>query len=41
MFLSNVPESYNGFLPWLIAYVFAGQVLIYHSIARFKEGMQD
>ena len=41
MFLSKVPESYNGFLPWLIVYVFAGQALIYHSIARFKEGMQD
>ncbi len=41
MFLSKVPESYNGFLPWLALYILAGQALIYHSIARFKEGIQE
>ena len=41
MFLSKVPESYNSFLPWLALYILAGQALIYHSIARFKEGIQE
>jgi len=41
MFLSKVPESYNGFLPWLAIYIIAGQALIYHSVARFKEGIQE
>jgi len=41
LFLSGVPESYNGILPWLVLYVLCGQVLIFHSVARFKEGLQD
>ncbi len=41
LYLSSVPESYNGFFPWLLLYVLAGQLLIFHSIARFKEGRQD
>ena len=41
LYLSSVPESYNGFFPWLALYVLGGQTLIFHSIARFKEGRQD
>jgi len=40
-FISNVPESFNGILPWLAIYVLGGQLLIFHSIARFKEGIQE
>lgn len=39
--LSSVPEAYNGILPWLCLYVLCGQLLIFHSVARFKEGLQD
>ena len=41
LYLSSTPESYNGFFPWLLLYVLAGQGLVFHSIARFKEGRQD
>ena len=41
LFISSVPEGYNGFLPWLVLYVFFGQILLFHSVARFKEGLQD
>ena len=41
LFLSPVPESYNGFLPWLVIYVLGVQLLIYYGVSRFKEGLQD
>ena len=40
-FLSSVPESYTGILPWVLIYVLCIQVLIYGGISRFKEGLQD
>ncbi len=39
-FLSPVPEAYNSFLPWLCLYTLASAILIFGSIARFKEGVQ-
>lgn len=41
LFLSQVPEAYNSFLPYLTLYVLFGQVLFFSSTARFKEGLQD
>ena len=41
LFLSPVPEAYNGFLPWLLLYVLCSGVLLFHSVSRFKEGIQD
>ena len=41
LFLSQVPEAYNGFLPWLCLYVAASYVLVRGSVVRFKEGCQD
>lgn len=41
LFLSGIPEAYNDFLPWLVLYVLCGVVLLYHGVARFKEGLQD
>ena len=41
LFLSNIPESYNPFLPGLVAYVCGGVLLLYRGVARFKEGIQD
>ncbi len=41
LFLSEVPEAYNGFLPWLVLYVAASAILVFHGVARFKEGFQD
>ena len=41
LFLSSVPEAYDSFLPWLVLYVICGAVLLFHSVARFKEGLQD
>ncbi|MBR1783474.1 MAG: hypothetical protein IJ753_08190 [Bacteroidales bacterium] len=41
LFLSGVPEAYNGFLPWLVAYTLLSGVLLFHGVARFKEGAQD
>ncbi|MBQ3439420.1 MAG: hypothetical protein IJ611_03490 [Bacteroidales bacterium] len=41
LFLSAVPEAYNGFLPVLVVYVLLSALLIRGSVARFKEGYQD
>ena len=41
LFISPVPEAYNGFLPWLALYSIAGISMVFHGIARFKEGVQD
>lgn len=41
LFLSGVPEAYNGFLPWLLGYTLLSGVLLFHGVARFKEGAQD
>ncbi len=41
LFISPVPEAYNGFLPWLALYSAAGLCMVFHGIARFKEGVQD
>ncbi|MCR4864413.1 MAG: hypothetical protein K5850_04545 [Bacteroidales bacterium] len=40
-FISSTPEAYNRILPGLFIYVLCGQLLIFHSIKRFKEGLQD
>jgi len=40
LFISAIPESYNGFLPWLCIYTALGVLLIHHSVYRFKEGLQ-
>lgn len=40
-FISTVPESYNGFLPLMTVFVLCGQLILFHSIARFREGLQD
>jgi len=40
-FLSPIAESYNKFLPWLAIFVLMGQFLIFYSVSRFKEGLQD
>jgi len=40
-FLSPVAESYNRFLPILAVFILMGQSLVFHSVARFKEGLQD
>lgn len=41
LFLSKVPESYDGILPEAVAFVLCGQLMMFHSVARFKEGLQD
>ena len=41
LFISSTPEAYNRILPGLFIYVLCGQLLIFHSIIRFKEGLQD
>ena len=41
LFISGTPEAYNRILVCLAAYVLCGQLLIFHSIMRFKEGLQD
>jgi len=41
LFISGTPEAYNRILPGLFIYVLCGQLLIFHSIKRFKEGLQD
>ena len=40
-FMSNYPESYNCFLPFLLLYGILGILLIMRSMIRFKEGCQD
>ncbi len=41
LFISSTPEAYNRILVGLLIYVLCGQLLIFHSISRFKEGLQD
>ena len=41
MFLSGVPEAYNGFFPWLLLFVLLSGGLLFSGVARFKEGLQD
>ena len=41
LYLSGIPESYNGFFPWLLLYVAASAGLLFAGVARFKEGLQD
>ena len=41
MFLSGVPEAYNGFFPWMFVYVLLSGGLLFSGVARFKEGLQD
>ena len=41
LFISSTPEAYNRILLGLFIYVLCGQLLIFHSIIRFKEGLQD
>lgn len=41
LFLSGVPEAYNGFFPCLLAYVLLSGGLLFSGVARFKEGIQD
>lgn len=41
LFLSGIPEAYNGFFPCLLLYVLLAGGLLYAGVARFKEGLQD
>ena len=41
LYLSGIPEAYNGFFPWLLLYVAASAGLVFAGVARFKEGLQD
>ena len=41
LFLSGIPEAYNGFFPWLLVYVLLSGGLLFAGVARFKEGLQD
>ena len=41
LYLSGIPEAYNGFFPWLLLYVAASAGLVFAGVARFKEGHQD
>jgi len=41
LYLSGVPEAYNGFFPYLFLYVLAAGGLLFSGVARFKEGLQD
>ena len=41
MFLSGVPEAYNGFFPKLLLFVLLSGGLLFSGVARFKEGLQD
>ena len=41
LYLSAVPEAYNGFYPWLLAFVLCSGSLLFLGVARFKEGLQD
>lgn len=40
-FISGTPEAYNGFLVPLTVMAHCCQFAIYHSVSRFKEGLQD
>ena len=41
LYLSDIPEAYNGFFGWLLLYVAASAGLLFAGVARFKEGHQD
>jgi len=41
LFLSGIPEAYNGFLPGLLLYVLLSGGLLFAGVVRFKEGLQD
>lgn len=41
LYLSPVPEAYNGFFWALVLYVIASGSLLFLGVARFKEGYQD
>ncbi|MBQ9877558.1 MAG: hypothetical protein IJM29_01470 [Bacteroidales bacterium] len=41
LFISSTPEAYNRILVGLFIYVLCGQLLVFNSILRFKEGLQD
>ncbi len=41
LYLSGIPEAYNGFFPLLLLYVLASAGLLFAGVARFKEGLQD
>lgn len=41
LYLSPVPEAYNGFFWLLLPYVIASGSLLFFSVSRFKEGYQD
>lgn len=41
MYLSGIPEAYNGFFWILLPYVIASGSLLFLSVSRFKEGYQD
>lgn len=40
-FLSETPEAYNSFLPWLVLYTILLASLSWLSVVRFKAGKQD
>ena len=41
LYLSPIPEAYNGFFWFLLPYVIASGSLLFLSVSRFKEGYQD
>ena len=41
LYLSGIPEAYNGFFWILLPYVIASGSLLFLSVSRFKEGYQD
>jgi len=41
LFISPVPEAYNCILLAVVLFVLCGQLILFHSIARFREGLQD
>ncbi len=41
MFISDTPEAYSLFLPWLLGYTLLSIVLVFYAVIRFKEGAQD
>lgn len=41
LYLSGVPEAYNGFYPGLLLFVLCSGSLLFLGVARFKEGLQD
>ena len=41
LYLSGIPEAFNGFFWILLPYVIASGSLLFLSVSRFKEGYQD